>query len=161
MAKTIVIPTLVVVDMQSFFSISVDWRTVLAVKVLVDRMIDIKAPIVILEFGPNLYDNPRLRTHPYIMQPLSRPSPYGSYSVVTKFTDDGSDEVIGECKARGFGLEYLMVCGVKTHVCVRQTVCGLSRKLPGSRIEVVRDACNSDRPFDWTTMPTAGNILLV
>lgn len=161
MAKKVVIPTLVVVDMQPFFSISVDWRTVQAVKSLVDRMIEVKAAIVLLELGPNLFDNPKLRTHPYIMRPLFGPPPYESYSVVTKFTEDGSQEVIQECRAKGFGMDYLMVCGVKTHVCVKQTVFGLSVKLPDSRIEVVKDACNSDCRFDWGNMPDAGNITLV
>lgn len=161
MAKPVVLPTLVVVDMQPFFSISVDWRTVLSVKRLVDRMIDINAAIVILEFGPNLSDSPSLKTHPYILKPLAGPPSYRSYSVATKFADDGSDEVIRECRAKGFGMEYFIVCGVKTHVCVRQTVCGLSRQLPGSRIEVVKDACNSDRRFDWNTMPIGENIVLV
>ena len=153
--------TLVVVDMQPDFSASNDPNTRTAVEWEVRKAIKRGLPVVVLEipyFSP--IDEDGLEpTHRSIMNLLSG---YKRYQVVQKRWSDGSSHVISSCEDHMYGQQRFRVCGVNTDECVLQTVLGLARRLPMSKIKVVKNACNAAVDRDcWDKFLVAPNVKLV
>lgn len=82
---------------------------------------------------------------------------------VIKDSDDGSDEVIKCLKRRNFFQNNLRICGVNTDCCVYSTVEGLLEKLPYSKIQIIKNACNSygEDKIDWRGYIKHKNLRLV
>lgn len=79
-------------------------------------------------------------------------SDYEWAMVVHKSGPDGSKEVFAVLA--GYHKSYqgndIRVVGVETSVCVAETVNGLAKAMPGTKITVIGDACNSgDGDFPW------------
>lgn len=91
------------------------------------------------------------------------------YAPVTKELADGSAQVIAACERLGYSKRLIRVCGLRSNICVQDTVEGLSKKLPDARIEVKQTACfPAPRGhncfaghFDWSTFPVLPNVVLV
>lgn len=131
--------TLVVVDMQPMFSASSDPATLRAVEAEVQRAVAGGFPVVILEYA--LCGN----TYPSLLQFLDG---YPKLVIKIKHDDCGSREVTEACREHNWGMQVFRICGVNTDCCVHDTVEGLVFAVPGTIVEVVREACNSERPKD-------------
>ncbi len=124
--------TLVVIDMQPSFSSASEPRVVSGVtrEIIYSKMKD--EPVVFVEFVDCL---------PTYTSLLNLLKGYRKRSRIRKNDDDGSDEIINCLNRRGYHTDHLKVCGVNADCCVYDTVEGLLKKLPNTKIEVVKDAC--------------------
>ena len=70
---------------------------------------------------------------------------YTYFAQVIKRDNDGSDAIIRAFSKHKFlNKTNLRVCGIYTHLCVTETVNGLTKKLPKSNVEVLTKCCNDD-----------------
>jgi hypothetical protein len=68
---------------------------------------------------------------------------------VSKRQDGGSREVLAASHAKLFGSATFRLCGLNADACVITTALGLRWHSPLSRVEVVKDACDSSHPQMW------------
>ncbi|HMP53437.1 MAG TPA: isochorismatase family protein [Candidatus Melainabacteria bacterium] len=148
-APSVVVPikaTLVVVDMQVFFPATRREATVDGAVELLRWALANNLAVVFLEhrgWGETL---------PRLMQVVEEAGAAGEAlcSIKGKRTWDGSAEVEEVVRRRGFPEGQFFACGVNTHECVLDTVTGLSKRFPGSSINVVREACNCETHLPWS-----------
>lgn len=87
---------------------------------------------------------------------------YSNKARIKKSEDDGSREIIKVLKRRNFRSKKLRICGVNADCCVWDTVFGLLKRLKGTQIEVVKDACGwSGYNQDWRTYFKDKNLRLI
>lgn len=125
--------TLVVVDVQKnflkFCSLSIKRNISMAVKKAVEN----KAGIVFLEFK---------ECGRTIKPLLNRVSNYERAFIEEKSFMDGSIKVKQVIRKNKLPSSKIKVVGVYTDYCVLRTVCGLSKKFPKSKIEVIENSCH-------------------
>jgi nicotinamidase-related amidase len=145
--------TLVIVDMQPIFEASRNPNTVIAVahEIIVARQNN--HPVIFLEYAKSgsTYDGfgSLLKNYPH-------------KSRIKKNDDDGSKEVIRALNRRNFPMQILRICGVNTDCCVHSTITGLLRHLDDVKIEVVKNACNSEtKNFNWSYYYKHPNLRLI
>lgn len=129
--------TLLVIDMQDYFSASHSERVQRACIREIKRAIREKATIIYVEYegyGPTI---------PQLTDVTSSAKYRKAYHVI-KDDDDGGQEVIDFLKEKHLPRLKLRVCGVNTDYCVLATTRSLQWRMPGSQITVVGDACNSN-----------------
>lgn len=136
--------TLVVVDVQKNYGVSAA-----AIETLVRRQVQLAVRlnwnIIFLEYKG---DGPTLPPITAVVQKCN----YPRYKIVRKKGYDGSAEVVKACYRCGYGTKYIRVCGLMSGYCVKETVRGLSSKLPQSQIEVVPRSCfPQPHAFNWAT----------
>lgn len=127
--------TLVVVDMQEYFSASNKTTVQRSVQREIRQAMRSGAGILYVEFDGYGSTKPELTS-------LTRKNKRASR--VTKSRNDGSTNVVEQLRKRRFNTSHLKVTGVNTDYCVFETVQGLREKLPNSKIEVIADACSSN-----------------
>lgn len=128
--------TLIVVDMQSYFGVSSSMNFTRNIEREITKTIDNGGHIIFVEFssyGDTLLELTKLVTE----------IGYKWAYTVIKGQDDGSVEVANSMFENNVPYDHLRVVGVNTDCCVLETVKGLTRQFPDSKIEVVEDACNS------------------
>jgi nicotinamidase-related amidase len=125
--------TLVIVDMQPAFAAANCGQTTSNILKLIEEAKVQSAPIVILEFSN--YGETRKDINAAVKD-------YGKTKRMTKYEDDGSDEVV---EALASVPERVKVCGVNLGYCVLSTALGLVQK--GSEVELVKEACNQPESF--------------
>lgn len=70
---------------------------------------------------------------------------YTYFAQIIKRDNDGSDAIIRAfSKFKFLNKTNIRVAGVYTHLCVTETVNGLTKKLPKSNVEVLTVCCNDD-----------------
>ncbi|MBX9691318.1 MAG: isochorismatase family protein [Cyanobacteria bacterium] len=153
--------TLVIVDMQPCFSAANDRATLQAIKKEIRRAKELGMPIVALEidcFSPLQERLPR--THKRLLELLVG---YPRYRMEEKRFNDGSNAVLWALEVLGCDEEgrNLRVCGVNTDACVLDTVLGLAKRLPKSRINVLKDACNTSGNKNCWARFTPPNVFVV
>lgn len=126
-------PILVVIDMQPKYSASNDLKTILQVARLIKKAKKLDQKIFFVEFGLDEH------THAPLIELVYD---YGKRFTVIKNDMCGSKEIAKQCQISGFTPSELIVCGVNTDACVRFTVEGLARDMPGTKVTVVKRACN-------------------
>jgi Isochorismatase family len=130
---------LVIIDMQKKFLRNVPdpWRTISATEAEIRMARADDCPIVLVKcIGEDNGD-----IDPAIKQALVG---YESRScLVSKNQDDGSEEIRHACKTLRYPTSVFRLCGLNVDACVLQTAHGLCRLYPQSRVEVVKDACNT------------------
>ncbi len=131
-------PTLCVVDMQDWFSACPP--IALEVAALVKKAIARQMGIVVLEYIGCGETN---------FQVSQAYKDYDRVVRVTKSANDGSREFIEACLANNFSATKVFVCGVYTDQCVRETIEGIRRSLPKSKIALVASATRAA----WTSNP--------
>lgn len=127
---------LVVIDMQPFFK-SVTKKVVSNVLKLIREFKKQNNFIFVLEY------NECGETHPSIVKELNG---YDNVQFVVKKKEDGSLPLIKAMKIKNpkrTKMEF-NVCGVNTDACVADTVLGLNMRMPLSKINVIKRACNTD-----------------
>jgi nicotinamidase-related amidase len=144
--------TLVVIDMQPYFSASQNESTIGAVERQILRAIACRRPILIVEYEDCGETDRRLMRH--------LEGKYELYQVVPKRSTDGSQEVARACRWMGFPRQHFQVCGVNTDACVRATVSGLAYRLPGALVEVIKEACNTEGLPNWDYFHTLPKVVL-
>jgi hypothetical protein len=138
--------------MQRDFDAANEASTMAAVEQAIVDAIRSHQPIVVLEYK-------RCEpTHSSLMEHLD--GRYDRFAVKVKPDNDGSIEVLDVCEERGFGTHQFLVCGVNTDACVKDTVTGLSKRVPNSQIEVLKEACSCGYPYDWEKFPQLSNVVL-
>jgi nicotinamidase-related amidase len=146
--------TLVVVDMQSTFAAANRPNVVIAVAREMFRAMKDKAPIILLEYQ---HCDP---THRGFLDILKG---HKEKIRLKKPNDDGSAEVVKTLKDKDWPSVKIRVCGVNTDCCVLATVKGLLKKLPKSKVELVKSACGAaaSTRFDWRNYHRHKNLSLV
>ena len=86
---------------------------------------------------------------------------YHKASVAWKNSDDGSIEVLDKAFEDGYNTDVIRVCGVNTDYCVLDTVRGLSKFSPKSKILVRIDGCNSICDNSFKKFKKIPNVYLV
>jgi|SaaInlV_165m_DNA_1040744.scaffolds.fasta_scaffold133393_1 nicotinamidase-related amidase len=149
--------TLVVVDMQPQFKASNIPNVIVGVTREILDAKRRKSGIIFLEYTPT---ESLGRTHDGFSSLIRG---YRAKARVTKKNDDGSKQVVDALRRRGFASHTLRICGVNTECCVAATVNGLVERLDKTRIEVVKDACESEweRDYDWRSFIKHPRIKLI
>lgn len=149
-------PTLIVIDMQHAFPESEESWMIANVGREIRLAMAESRPIIFVEFkggGP---------THAALTDLLAMPA--GGYErvlFVEKDIPSGATEIMKAAQSHKISLKHTRFCGVKTRVCVRQTVGRLYMRLPeDSRFEIVKDACN-DPVNDWSFYDCFKRVTLV
>jgi len=147
--------TLVVVDMQPGFRDAIDKATLDAVERQVLLAISRNWAIVLLEFNP-------WRNGPTMPQLKRHLDGYERQMMRVKSTDGGSYLVVEACEDFGYPMQYFRACGVYTDACVKQTVLGLSARLPSCSVRVIREACNTNYAHAgvWESFPHKDHIVV-
>jgi hypothetical protein len=147
--------TLVVVDMQPGFRDAIDKATLDAVERQILLAISCNWAIVSLEYNPwrNGSTLPQLKRHL---------DGYGRHMMRVKSTDGGSCQVVEACQDFGYPMQYFRICGVYIDACVKQTVLGLSARLPSCSLRVIREACNTNylHAGAWDDFPRKDHIVI-
>ena len=133
---------LVIVDMQYDFQASRKQETINNVIREVCRAKEKNVPIIILEYSDHGH------THNSIVNTLGN---YNKWIVVTKSTDDGSNEVLEGLNNLGIPADYIsrvVLTGVNFSYCVFSTAKGLTQVIPTS-IVIKKSACNCTESSDW------------
>lgn len=151
--------TLVVIDMQEIFKSATHINPLVGVTREVMIAKTKKYPILYVEFD-------EART---LSQLTNLVKKYSKYAKVMKRFCDGSSDIIRALRRKNFPNNKLRICGVNSDACVLDTVKGLLKKLPDSKIEVVTNACASskankisgDDSYEWDDFVTHPNLLLV
>jgi hypothetical protein len=88
---------------------------------------------------------------------------YARTTTVNKRQDGGSREVLAVAHGNLFPSATFRLCGLNADACVLLTALGLRWRSPLSRVEVVKDACDSAHPQMWLEywFPWAWRIRLV
>lgn len=123
---------LVIVDMQPKFSGAKCDKTTKRILSLIQRAKQHKSTIVVLEYdswGPTRSD---------IIHAIGK---YDKCHVMTKWTDDGSNEVLQCVKSA----KHFVLCGVNFGACVLDTARGLINS--DQKVIVVKNACNNGDGF--------------
>lgn len=151
---------LVVVDMQPHFTSNP--RTIKAVKEEVAAARRLGLPIILLEIPYHRPepDKPYPRTYKSILRLVEG---YDRAHVLHKLGEDGSRQVLRKCAAMGYETTRFRACGVKTDLCLLETVKGLLRRSEAS-VEVVKGACDTVaefRRFCWAKFPVGKRLRLL
>ena len=125
---------LLIVDMQRSFTAANKKATVKACQELIFDAISLNNSIVFLEYKWNGKTKREL---------TSLVRNYSFVNTIQKEDDDGSEEVISFFNKCKFVPKNIIVGGVNTNFCVRQTVLGLAEK-NDSKLFLVQDACNHE-----------------
>lgn len=142
---------LVVVDMQPGYGQSMNPGQLDAVEYLVREARRAESLVVFLEF----LDAPTLAC-------LKRHvRAYDCFVVEQKTGCDGAANVLDACRRGEYDMDAFVVCGVDTHVCVRDTARSLAEMVPSAQVEVVMEACGGVHGNHWRAFPKANNIALV
>jgi nicotinamidase-related amidase len=132
--------TLIIIDMQPYFSSAKDNLTIAGVIKEIQKACRYRWPIMVVEYincGP---------TDPHIMEEVKK---HNSWIQFSKEEDDGSSEIIEMSNKHSISLENLIICGVNTDCCVFDTVQGLTSKIsPQPQITIVQHACNTSETDD-------------
>lgn len=148
-------PTLVVVDMQSGFDSASEPDVVASVAREIIQTKANNGAIIFVEYEG---------CFPTFKGLLGLTKNYALRSRITKRQDDGSLEVIKCIKRRSFYDKDIRVCGVNADCCVYATVEGLLKKMPQSRVELIKDACGwscGNRGISWSGYMSHPNLSLI
>ncbi len=132
--------TLCIIDMQEEFNAATDPDTIQGVCVQIRRAKRYDWPVLLLEYGSS-------ETYPHkrsLHQLRGLLKGYEKYHRVIKHDDDGGDKVIAAAAKYKFDISTIRVCGVNADCCVQETVYGILKQIPKTRIELVHNGCNSD-----------------
>lgn len=127
--------TLVVIDMQEYFSASRKSDTQKKVATAIRRAMRDNAGVMFVEYanyGPTL---PKL---------TKLTKTYKRAFTVIKSANGGGNEVKTALYKHRLPRSNLKFCGVNTDYCVLATVTGVSQNLPRTKIEVLEKGCNSN-----------------
>jgi nicotinamidase-related amidase len=146
--------TRLIIDMQPLFDAAEKTNVIVGVTAEIVRAMTEKAPIMVVEFAGCG------ETHQSILDLLKG---YRLKARIGKLGDDGSMEITRALNRTGFSSRQLRVCGVNTNCCVEATVMGLVQRLPNSKIEVVKNACEwcGVGRYDWRRYFRHRNVKLV
>lgn len=128
--------TLLVIDMQAYFSAARNKRVQEEVSKEIRQAIKDNMPIIFLEYigcGSSVKQ---------LTKNVAHPNHYDKSYLIGKTTGGGSREVLTLIKAFRLPQKHIKVCGVNTSACVFETTVGLRQKLKGSKIELLVNACN-------------------
>jgi len=128
---------LVVVDMQDPFLGPSDLVTVKMVQHLVKGAISDNIPIVVLE-----YDGPR-KTVLSVRKLLRNAPDNARHMVMTKYKNDGSQQVKDACRQWNLTPKRFFICGVYFAYCVKETSVGLTEKFKKAKTIVIKDATDA------------------
>jgi nicotinamidase-related amidase len=134
--------TLVVVDMQPYYSASKKRETMKAVLNEITHARRNRHPIVVVRFGSINGTIDKMRE--VDKRVLSKVRKYKCTKHVVKYDVDGSDsvnEVLSDAQRVG----QIDLCGVEQSVCVKETAAGLRRCCPEATISVLTHACNDHK----------------
>jgi len=126
--------TLVLVDMQPYFSAANSRRVRDNCKREIEKAMERRAAIIFVEFN---------NCGPTVKSLIKMTDDYDRRFFAYKDMDDGSAEVAEVIHNNKLANKKLKVCGVNTDCCVRSTVQGLSSRLPKADIQVIGNACNT------------------
>lgn len=147
--------TRIVIDVQPHFCAANYPDLVVGVTLELMKAMKEKAHILIVE-----YTNCG-STHNALLKLLRG---YPRYQRIKKSADDGSNQVVEALAKFKYPSKHLRVCGVNTDCCVQATVNGLLAKLPDTKIELVKSACEWSgagyRRYDWRRHPKHKNLVL-
>ena len=134
-------PTLVIIDMQPKFtaSLTIAEQVIREAQFANSRDSD----IIVVELSPVPKNKEAITIDKVMKECGKKKAPV----VVTKYNDDGSNEIMGAIKQHGIYGGALRICGVNRNACVRSTIRGLIQNTPDSIIEVVWDA-TADVSYD-------------
>ena len=126
---------LCVIDMQPTFDIVPGSRVANNSEREIRKAIQDKAPIIMVEYMPG----------DATIEQLSKVASEAmdKFKVVKKYRDDGSNVITKTIKDNDFPSKHIKMIGVNTDCCVYRTAVGLTTTLPGAKIEIVADACDS------------------
>lgn len=136
--------------MQRQFRASADLQTKQAVINLAKMAASRKWPIILVEMDG------ASETYPEIFAEASKTK----HVVVAKSGNNGSEPIFDVCDRFHIGSERFVVCGVNTDACVLSTVRGLIRANHQTDVFVVKDACNTDNAFTWSSFITDNRLHL-
>jgi len=125
--------TLVVVDMQRYFSAANNRNTILACKREIKEAVKNKDWIIFLQYkdcGKTYRCLTRLAAG------------YKKKANLIKQEDNGALEIAAFALNNKFKCKNFKICGVNTTYCVHDTIVGLRRLFNNVKIKVVADACN-------------------
>lgn len=131
--------TLVVVDMQGYFTAANKRSCISNVKREIRKAIHSRNDIVFVEFAG---------CHQTLPSIYKEVGSYESLYIIRKYDDDGSNELFSFLKAMKLNHKSLKFCGVNTSACVRATVLGYRDKMKSAKLSVVADACNDVSGLD-------------
>ena len=129
--------SLIVVDMQDYFYASRGKRVRKACIREIKQAMQDQATILYVEYSPENYGP----TIPQLTN-ITNKAKYKKVYHVSKYDNDGGQEVVDFLTKKHLPKMNLRVCGVNTNYCVRATVSGIHHKSPNSNIHVVADACD-------------------
>lgn len=145
--------TLIIIDMQPGFPLSLSVRRAVEAEIL--SAIEHNWAIVIVEFDTDAAG----ATHASLLNFLTGAA---QHTLVKKTKEDGSDVVLEALRRLGYPTKLIRACGVMTDVCVQQTSAGLARLLPTARIEVVKSACTTwNIRYEWSSFDCPNGLVLV
>lgn len=129
---------LIIIDMQEIFETAHKRATINSCKQLIKEFKRNKRGIIVLEYNGEYYG----KTLPCLTKLLEG---YSRGIILKKRGDDGSSCLARYFKRMGLGKDKLklVICGVNSECCVKETVEGLLEK--DFRVAVVRAACNGYR----------------
>jgi len=136
MAKPRESTALVVVDMQSGFN-KANNKIAKNSQLLIEGAVKDKVPIIFLEIPGNG------KTHRHLVEPTLY---YRKKRLKKKNISDGSVQVKEACKELRIKPKHFVVCGVNYTACVHETILGLRRFYPNSRITLIKEATNYSTP---------------
>lgn len=127
--------TLCIIDMQDYFLGAINQKPTNNVAREIRQAIKDNAPIILVEYG-GCGDTTR-----QLLDVIKRAT---KVYKVTKWSDDGSEEIIRCLHENILPEDHIKVAGINTDCCVYLTCYGLQRKRPLSTIEIIADACQSN-----------------
>lgn len=125
---------LIVVDMQENFRASKDPRTIKACLKQIRIAKENLNPILFVEYRG------AKRTMDVLLNEVKN---YAYFASITKYMDGGADKIVDYFDRCRINPKKLIICGVNTNYCVKDTVVGLAH-YEKFEITVIKDACNTD-----------------
>jgi nicotinamidase-related amidase len=145
---------LVVVDMQEYFDAANNEKTLKEVKKQIQLAKKRNGPIIFLEYAESGKTKKEL---------LDLVKNYKHKYIETKYNDSGADKIIRVIKRGKLGEKNIRICGVNSDCCVLETTKDLITRLPKSKINVIKKACNTyNKVKGWFYYPKKiKNLILI
>ncbi len=130
---------LVVIDMQPSFQAAQCKKTILACKEAIEQAMIDNAGLLFVEYVrggktiPSLYKIAKNYRHMYR---------------VTKYADDGCNEVLAAIRHYKLPNQLIRFCGVHTGACVYETVKSI-REYTKAELQLIKKACNDPNGYEY------------
>ena len=131
--------TLIVIDMQEYFQAANDPLTIRATKREIQKSIKKEEHVIVVEYGPSLYEPNIGPTLSEITECLEG---YKNYHKLIKEQDDGSPIIFDYINKHQIYSKSFYFCGVNLCYCVVETIFGMKNYYPRSKFTIVADAVN-------------------